>query len=157
MVKIVAYKPQKNSILNTVSQFGRTRVADTEGSHLTINRSAVFKSRALMYAKQMAEINTVTFELQKRELDLSECQYLLDELNDAVETSKDDIESPLYGCLLGTHYTSSTASIVKNPAFETGVVKIQHNELNKLTKEEERACKCLMNEQGTASTIPANS
>lgn len=137
-----------SSIYQMLTRYNRIRdalirVADSSESSLNMNRSSVFKSKALIYAKQFSEINVVTVELQKQGLSLSDARYILDDLNDAIRSGRDDISSPLYQCSLGTAYTSPSAPIVHSPHFESGVIKIQRQRISEMTEDEKEACKML--------------
>lgn len=67
----------------------------------------------------------------------------VDTFVEAVSASRLDVMSELYNCEMGTRYISLNASIATDVQFESGVVKIQRNELSSLNTVEIEAFKSL--------------
>ena len=91
----------------------------------------------------LGEINQATLELQKRNISLSECRLILDELLVVVSAGCSDSNSSLHQYKLGSSYLIPNASIVLNPHFEAGVVLIQRNQPYLMTEPMKNACKML--------------
>ena len=122
------------------------QVADLDGVRLKIDRSVLFANRALKYERMLNEINQVTIELQRYGITLAECRNALDILIECVNTEKNNIDSPLYGCRLSSDRIGVHASrVVTDPHFESGVVKIQRKQMHELSDLEKQACVRLQN------------
>ena len=91
---------------------------------LVIDTSAVLASRAQRVVKMLAEIDVVTKSLQTGDRTLPQCRDDIDVLLETVAEQWQQVESPLYQCMLGRKYTAPAASIILHLAFETGVVKL---------------------------------
>eukprot|EP00171_Calliarthron_tuberculosum_P003890 IDg3890t1 len=120
------------------------RAADMDGATISINRSIPFTHRAEKFAKMLTEIDTVTQELQKRHLSLSECRYAVDILRESVQEGRNDYTSAFFGCRLASKYIAPISATVTHPHFEAGVIKIQRGQENELNAAEKRACKSLL-------------
>ena len=103
--------------------------------------------------KNAHEINVATKALQNKTATLSDSWYILDSLIEAVQAGKDNDESDLYGCILGTKYISLHSSISSNSRCESGVIKIQRNAVSEISEEEIKACSNLR----IVSNLPTNS
>jgi len=116
-------------------------VADSDGVRPAVDRSELFGFRARKYELMLDEINHVTLELQRHGITFSECRSALDLLIGSVQSEGNNIDSPLYDCRLLTDGIGDTGKLVINPLFESGVVKIKRNEIEKLTDEERYECR----------------
>ena len=69
-----------------------------------------------------------------------------------VEEGQNDRNYVMYCCPLGKDYISEDAKLLRDPAFESGVCKIQNWTTELMTDEEKEACeKLLVNEDGNTS------
>eukprot|EP00171_Calliarthron_tuberculosum_P002287 IDg2287t1 len=73
----------------------------------------------------LADIDGVTKLLQSKCYILAQCREDLDILIDSVSAEKNNSESTLYQCKLGTKYIAKDAEITSSPCSESGAVKIQ--------------------------------
>eukprot|EP00171_Calliarthron_tuberculosum_P007217 IDg7217t1 len=62
--------------------------------------------------------------------------------------------SKLFGCNLGTKYIASCSNIVPNSSFESGVVKIQSSEVDKLTDVEKESASILRKRKEPDLSVP---
>jgi len=147
----------KYAIINRFVQIREEliEVADTDGAVVAVNRSEAFKVRAEKYRDMLREINAATTELQKRHNSLSDCRYIIDTLLEEIEKYSSDSSSALYNCKLKDKYIGTSAQIMTDPVFESGVIKIQRNEYQSITINKNRACKKLRI-QNAIYTAPEN-
>lgn len=116
------------------------KVVDTEGATVTMDVSSGFSRQTKRFADMLAEINTVTLELQKYGASLSDCRYAVDTLSEVVTSGRNDEHSLFYGCKLGNSYIQEKSHIATDDTFETGVVKVQRGDISAMTPEEKEAC-----------------
>ena len=62
----------------------------------------------------------------------------MDELTDAVKKGNENNLPPMHKCKLGNHYISANVEIVRDPNFESGVVKIQRQGFDELNDAEKK-------------------
>ena len=60
------------------------------------------------------------------------------------EVNHEDVDHELHGNHLGKEYISPSSSELKNPHFESGVIKIQNNDIYNITVEEHNRCNNLV-------------
>jgi len=80
----------------------------------------------------------------RRRAILSDCRYIIDTLLEEVQNNSNDTNSVLYNCKLGCNYVGTSAGILVDPEFESGVVKIQRNEISTMSDKERKACESLL-------------
>ncbi len=66
---------------------------------------------------------------------------------------KDSVNSPLYGCRLGSKYIANNSAIVESPIFERSVVKIQKGKAEELTEEEKLSVTFLRKDDAPKSFV----
>ena len=119
-------------------------VAEDENSDLQINRTTQFKNKVTRYCDYMTQINYSTTYMQTRKLTLAQCHDSLNMLMQDVEEGRDDRNSKMFWCPLGTKYISEDADILKNVEFESGVCHIQNGSTELMTENEKTACARLL-------------
>ena len=120
------------------------QVAEDERSTVAMNLTSEFKSDTGRYCKMLRQLDDVTKFLQTDLLPLSDCRLALNTIAEAVDKKKEDSTSDLYNCKLKTRAISPTSRLVTDKAFESGVVKIQRNQVRSLTCTEKHACRRLL-------------
>ena len=115
-------------------------VAQNDQVSLDIDESAAFARKVDRYQKQLYHINLTTKFLQTRLLPLSMCVSSLDMLHEDIEEHKQNDQHNLYRCKLKKKYTVNHSSIVVDHYFESGVKKIQENNIHLMTENEHLAC-----------------
>lgn len=114
------------------------------------------------YSSTLGEIDDVTKLLQTRRHILSPCRDDIHELIDSNEEQKHTPVTQLFNCNLVTRNIGDDATIVTNPFFETGVVKLQKGQSDPVTRNEYRDISCIVktskwdNSEGTESVSPGN-
>lgn len=88
-------------------------------------------------------LNVVTKMLRKENITLSEARMIAEELIKTIDKYKNNPPSKLYECDMEQKYLLQNSDIVKYPAFESGVCKIQRNEAHLMDEEERDACSML--------------
>ena len=83
----------------------------------------------------MERINEVAKHLQMQMHSLSSCQADLELIIEDMEGKREDVDHELHGNRLGKEYISPSSSKIKNPPFESGVIKIQNNDILDMTVE----------------------
>ena len=101
-----------------------TTVAEDENSDIQINQTTQFKNKVTRYCNYMMQINYSTTYMQTRKLTLAQCRDSLNMLMQHVEEGRDDRNSKMFWCPLGTKYISEDADILKNVEFESAISKI---------------------------------
>ena len=87
------------------------------------------------YQKNMERINEVTKHLQMQMHSISIFQEDLELIIEDMEGKREDVDHELHGNRLGKEYISPSSSKLKNPHFESGVIKIQNNDILDMTVE----------------------
>ena len=127
-------------------------VAEDENSDLQMNRTVPFRNKVSRYCEYMQQINLSTKYMQTRKLTLAQCRESLNMLMQDVDEGRNDRNSVMYRCPLGKDYISEDAELLRDPAFESGVCKIQNRTTELMTDEEKEACeKLLVNDDGNTS------
>ena len=105
-----------------------------------------FIAKAEMHHKYLKEIKTVSLEMQKSKLSLSECQGNLDILMALVQRKKNRSKSLFYKCKLGTKKIVPDNGLSSEPDFETGIAKVQESvqSKNEMTADEIEACRAFL-------------
>lgn len=94
--------------------------------------------------------------MQKKNHTLAQCGEDLDVLLDIVWEMMDDKKAIFYRCKVDGRYVSERSTIVYNPDFESGVVKIQKDNEDHLTRSEILAVKILKRPQAANSNNTEN-
>ena len=108
------------------------------------------------HGKVLDKIREVSVRLQKHGMILNDSQGWLDYLVPKVEKHKRQGGKLFSDCKLGTHYLKPDNGLNTNPAFITGVMKIQQGLPfeNLMTSAERLACKCLLKDtEGNVSDV----
>ena len=116
---------------------------EDDDCEITIDDSNQFKVAAKKLSAMFHEINAVTLALQTRLYPLKECREDLDSLIEAAIYGHDIRNSPWYKNTLGDRYIGPQSEKLSDPAFESGVVKIQRGEEVSMTLAEKVACRSL--------------
>ena len=119
-------------------------MSETEDVILPLDKSILFRNKALKFEKMLQDINDATMELQVRLITLADCRLVLESLLESVEANHNVPGSTMSNCKLDSWYIGPTAHIVKDPYFESGVTKIQRGNKSDMTAEEKDACKNLL-------------
>lgn len=119
-------------------------VCEQENATVSMNLTPSFKANVKRLSDQLDEIDSVTKFLQTEHLSLADCRVALDTLIELVAEQKDDPESKLHNCMMGTGHISSNSRHCRNKSFESGVIKIQRNSIRTMTQAEKRACRALL-------------
>lgn len=99
-------------------------ISDSEDVHLTIYQSPRFKTYALRAEQQLEQINVVTKELQKENLSLSDSQFAVGALMEAVVHGRSKTENQFKFCKLQFRSTELLGKSSPDRVFESGVLKI---------------------------------
>ena len=75
---------------------------------------------------------------------LLKCREDLDMLIDDMDSNRNNSNHELYRNKLGKKYIAEDSNKLQNIAFESGVCKIQNDDANEMTTEEQNACECLI-------------
>ena len=119
------------------------KVADNNESDVYINRSIMFRNKVKRYVDQLAEIHSVTLDLQNRGQSLADCRQAIDILLRSIAEGKNYETHRMYGCTLGNDYIGLTAYRGLDQNFIRGVVKIQDGAVSEFSDNERRACAML--------------
>ena len=109
------------------------------------------KLKAKKHSSILSEIDMVTKSIQNKYYTLAKCREDIDILSSTVEEERNNPDSSLYQCLLGTKYISPNAPIVPHPKFEIGVTKIQREAETELVNSERRAVASLLKSRDSNS------
>ncbi len=111
-------------------QLGKMRVelieaSNEAGGDIPIKVASSFADKTEKYVRMLREIDVVTRASWTRGHTLTACRDDLDTFIESIKQQKRDPISPLYNCKLGKQYIAPNASILQNPLFDNGVIKIQ--------------------------------
>ena len=145
LVPVLHNKTRWSGKLYMMERFLRIRddlaaVAEDDNSDLQMNRTVQFKNKVTRYCAYMKQINYSTKYMQTRKVTLAQCRDSLNMLMQDVEEGRNDRDSAMYRCSLGTKYIAEDANILRDPDFESGVCKIQNGMTDLMTDEEKTAC-----------------
>ncbi len=99
-------------------------VATDSEFNLPVKGGERFASKVRKYMKMLGEIDFITCSLQTKGHTMAKCREDLNILIDSVRQNRTRRNSDLYQCNLGTTYIGSSARIVQNADFISGVIKI---------------------------------
>ena len=149
LVPILHNKTRWSGKLYMLERFLRIRdelvaVSEDENSDLQINKTTQFKNKVMRYCGYMKQINYSTKYMQTRKVTLAQCRDSLSMLIQDVEEGRNNRNSDMYRCPLGTKYIGEDAEIIRHKDFESGVCKIQNGSTELMTDEEKEACQSLL-------------
>lgn len=119
-------------------------VAVNPASALDLDLPPVFLSHARLSCNQLGIIDRVTKFLKTKNTSLSDCRLSIDTLLGFINSRRNNLNSPLDDRRFEFKYVSPSSNIVKYKSFATGIVRIQRNLTNNLTRAEKAACKKLL-------------
>ena len=112
-------------------------------TNFRMNTNHNFASSVAKYQKQLKWIKNYTKVLQTKFLTLADCRVNLDMLISDVQEHRNTPGHDLYQCRLGSTFIGSSSIKIPNLNFQTGVVKIQNDEVCSMTHLEHAACASL--------------
>ena len=109
-----------------------------------------FLEKTKKFHTYLEQIRKTSASMQESKVSLGECQELLDVLMEQVKGGFHIPTSIFHGCELKTNKIKPANRLSTDPAFETGVAKIQENVQyeNLMSVQEVRACKKLLKTAG---------
>ena len=109
-----------------------------------MNPTTSFLNQVNKYQKNIERINELTKNFQSQMHSISIFQEYLEFIIEDREVNHEDVDHELHGNHLGKEYISPSSSELKNPHFESGVIKIQNNDIYNITVEEHNRCNNLV-------------
>ena len=117
LVPILHNKTRWSGKLYMLERFLKIRddlitVAEDENSDLQLNRTVPFKNKVSRYCEYMRQINFSTKYMQTRKVTLAQCRESLNMLIQDVEDGRNDRNSVMHRCPLGTKYIADDSEIL---------------------------------------------
>ena len=129
---------------------------DNPESTFDLNATPYFINRVKKHEKILNRINITTKVMQSEYHTLLECREDLDMLIEDMDLNCNNSSHDLYKNKLGKLYIAEDSKKLEHIAFESGVCKIQNDDVNEMTTEEHNACKCLLISNTTENTEDSN-
>lgn len=118
-------------------------IASNRRKSIEIDSTLQFKAEVERFERYFESFNKIHIEMEKNNATLSDCRWPLDGLLQVLEANLPD-HHPMYECELECKYILQGSDIVKCPAFESAVCKIQRGETNLMSAAEIRSVECLL-------------
>jgi len=117
---------------------------DDENTYFRIDKCLSFAMKAAKYEKMLRWIKKPTVMMQKRGCTLCYCSTNLKMLIHDVQTNSTVVNHDLFRCTLSDVYIGEGSDKLSDPLFESGVIKIQNDDIANMSDEEHAVCERLL-------------